>query len=43
MTKIIVKGDFRKLSAKIEKKDRGFTKFLTEIAFLLNGRIQRRV
>ena len=43
MTKIIVKGDFRKLSAKIEKKDRGFTKFLTELAFLLSGKIQRRV
>ncbi len=43
MTKIIVKGDFGKLRAKIIKKDKGITKFLTEIAFLLNSKIQRRV
>jgi len=43
MSKIVVKGDFGKLRAKIEKKDKGFTKFLAEIATILNGKIQRRV
>ncbi len=43
MTKIVVKGNFGKLRAKIEKKDKGLTKFLTEVAFLLNSKIQRRV
>ncbi len=43
MSKVIVKGDFGNLRRRIIKKDQGFTKFLTELAFLLNGKIQRRV
>lgn len=43
MSKIVVKGDFGKLRAKIEKKDKGFTKFLAEVATFLNGKIQLRV
>lgn len=43
MSKIIVKGDFGNLRSRIIKKDQGFTKFLTELGFLLNGKIQRRV
>lgn len=43
MSKIVVKGNFGNLRSRIIKKDQGFTKFLTELAFLLNGKIQRRV
>ena len=43
MVKIIVKNNFGNLRRRIIKKDQGFTKFLTEVAFLLNGKIQRRV
>lgn len=43
MTSIVVKGDFGNLRSRIIKKDQGFTKFLVETAFLLNGKIQRRV
>lgn len=43
MSKVVVKGNFGNLRRRIIKKDQGFTKFLSEIAFLLNGKIQRRV
>jgi hypothetical protein len=43
MSKIVVKGNFGNLRSRVIKKDQGFTKFLTKIAFLLNSRIQRRV
>jgi hypothetical protein len=43
MVNIVVKNNFGNLRSRIIKKDQGFTKFLKEVAFILNSKIQRRV